>query len=334
MPDSNKQKNRDYYVFDGQYYFPGVLFIDYIYRQIKKLPAMPVPKKSEGFQGQRSIVLPKKIVTEFSIAHTIASGLYITDIGYYPKAKYHYRQRTHGSDQHILIYCLEGKGHVQVQKNSYDLQPGSFIIIPAGAAHSYASAEEDSWTIYWIHFTGSQSKKMVETLKQKINGYCSRVTFKQKRLDLFDDMYACLERGYGNDNLSYANMCMHHFISTFLYDDQFNLAEKAHADDPVELSISFMQQHIAKSLSLEAIARSVNFSASHYSALFRKKTGFAPIEYFNHLKIQLACQYLHFTELRVKEIADKLGIEDPYYFSRLFTKLMGMSPNQYRSSKQ
>jgi AraC-like DNA-binding protein len=48
----------------------------------------------------------------------------------------------------------------------------------------------------------------------------------------------------------------------------------------------------------------------------------------------LACQYLHFTELRVKEIADKLGIEDPYYFTRLFTKLMSMSPNQYRSSKQ
>lgn len=294
---------------------------------------MPVLKKREGFQGQKSIVLPRKIITEFSNSNSIASGLYITDIGYYPKAKYHYRQRTHGSDQHILIYCLEGKGKAQVQKNNYILQPGSFIIIPAGVAHSYASAEEDSWTIYWIHFTGSVSKKMVETLKQKINGFSARVAFKQKRLDLFDDMYACLERGYGNDNLCYANLCLYHFFSSFLYDDQFNLHEKTHADDPVEISISFMQQHIAQVLSLEEIARSVNFSASHYSALFRKKTGFAPIEYFNHLKIQLACQYLHFTELRVKEIADKLGIEDPYYFSRLFTKLMGMSPNQYRSSK-
>jgi AraC-like DNA-binding protein len=171
-------------------------------------------------------------------------------------------------------------------------------------------------------------------MKLKMNGFSSRVIFKQKRLDLFDDMYACLERGYGNDNLCYANLCLYHYISSFLYDDQFNLQEKTLADDPVEFSISFMQQHIAQPLSLEEIARSVNFSASHYSALFRKKTGFAPIEYFNHLKIQLACQYLHFTELRVKEIADKLGIEDPYYFTRLFTKLMSMSPNQYRSSKQ
>ncbi|HEY8894210.1 MAG TPA: AraC family transcriptional regulator [Niastella sp.] len=295
---------------------------------------MPVLKKREGFQGQKSIVLPRKIITEFINSNPIASGLYITDVGYYPKAKYHYRQRSHGSEQHILIYCVEGKGQAQVLKNNYALQPGSFIIIPAGHAHSYSSSEEDSWTIYWIHFTGLQSKKMVEALKQKLNGYCSKVAFVQKRLDLFDDMYACLERGYGNDNLGYANICLYHFITSFLYEDQFNLTEKALADDPVELSISYMQQNIAKALSLEEIARSVNFSASHYSALFRKKTGFAPIEYFNHLKIQLACQYLHFTELRVKEIAFKLGIEDPYYFTRLFTKLMGMSPNLYRSSRQ
>jgi Transcriptional regulator containing an amidase domain and an AraC-type DNA-binding HTH domain len=290
-------------------------------------------KKKEGFRGQKSIVLPRKIITEFCNSNSIANGMYITDIGYYPKAQYHFRKRPHGSEQHILIYCVEGRGHTQILKNKYDLQPGSFVIIPAGSSHSYAASETESWTIYWIHFTGPLSGKMVYTMIQKMNGYHSTVEFKQKRIDLFDDMYACLERGYGNDNLCYANMCLFHFISSFVYDDQFNLSQKVHAADPVEMSISFMQQHIASLLSLEAIARSVNFSTSHYSALFRKKTGYAPIEYFNHLKIQRACQYLHFTDLRVKEIADKLGFDDPYYFSRLFSKLMGMSPNQYRMKK-
>jgi AraC-like DNA-binding protein len=94
-----------------------------------------------------------------------------------------------------------------------------------------------------------------------------------------------------------------------------------------------MQQNLSHLLSLEDIAASVNYSTSHYSAIFRKKTGFAPIEYFNHLKIQKACQFLHYTDLRIKEISDKLGIEDPYYFSRMFSKLMGVSPNQYRARK-
>lgn len=294
---------------------------------------MSVLKKREGFQGQKSIVLPRKIITEFCNSNSFAAGVYITDIGYYPRAQYHFRQRVHGIDQHILIYCIEGKGCVQVLKHKYELRAGTFIIIPADIAHNYASDAEDYWTIYWIHFKGSVSKRIVDAMKQQMNGYCGQVAFKQQRIDLFNDMYVCLERGYGNDNLCYANLSLYHFLSSFLYDGQFSVAEKVHANDPVELSISFMQQHLAQSLTLEEIARSVNFSASHFSAIFRKKTGHAPIEYFNHLKIQRACQYLHFTELRVKEIADKLGIEDPYYFSRLFTKLMGMSPNQYRLKK-
>jgi len=51
------------------------------------------------------------------------------------------------------------------------------------------------------------------------------------------------------------------------------------------------------------------------------------MEYFNHLKVQKACQYLLFTSLRVKEISFKLGIEDAYYFSGLFTNVIDVSPN-------
>ena len=83
-------------------------------------------------------------------------------------------------------------------------------------------------------------------------------------------------------------------------------------------------------LRLSDIAESVNVSIPHYSYLFKQKTGFAPMEYFNQLKVQKACQYLLFTNLRIKEIAEQLGIEDPYYFSRMFKSVMGLSPKEYR----
>jgi len=86
-------------------------------------------------------------------------------------------------------------------------------------------------------------------------------------------------------------------------------------------------------LTLKEIAEGVNLSGSHFSFIFRKKTGFSPIEYFNHLKVQKASQFLLFTDLRIKEIADKLGIKDPYYFTRMFTKLMGVSPATYRTKR-
>ncbi len=93
-----------------------------------------------------------------------------------------------------------------------------------------------------------------------------------------------------------------------------------------------MQQHVDRMLTLAEIAAAANLSVSHCAAVFRKKTGHSIIEYFNQLKVQKACQYLQFTDLRVKEIADRLGIEDPFYFSRLFTRIAGMSPAKYRAT--
>jgi len=290
-------------------------------------------KKKEGFAGQRSIVLPRKILAGVCQANPLAERLYITDIGYYPKARYHYRQRVHGIDQHILIYCVEGHGRTEVDGKKYELGPGSFVIIPAGDAHRYSSDEENAWTIYWVHFKGSDAGALVAGLLEKTHRHLGSVAFQPKRIVLFEDIYGCLERGYGNDNLAYANICLYHYLASYIYPDKFDGPGDRKRGDAVEGSISYMQQHLDRLLSLGEVASAVNFSASHYSALFRKKTGFSPMEYFNQLKMQKACQYLLYTELRVQEIADQLGIADPFYFSRMFSKLMGMSPHQYRVRK-
>lgn len=287
-------------------------------------------RKKEGFDGQRAIVLPRKILTKFCSANPLIAGAYITDIGYYPRARYHYRERAHGSDQHILIYCQEGKGTVQIKKEVYELNPGEFIIVPMGVAHKYAADETTPWTIYWVHFKGEIASKSITAFREKNGSYKKMIDFQQSRIHLFEDMYFNLQMGYSNDNLCYVNLCFLHFLSSFFYAENYNLSDKKQSIDTVNISISFMQQHLHEMLTLQVMAQSVNLSVSHFSFLFRKKTGFPPIEYFNHLKVQTACQYLLFTDLRIKEIADKLGIEDPYYFSRMFSKVMGTSPGAYR----
>ena len=67
-------------------------------------------KKKEGFQGQKAIVIPRPVLHSKCARHDVVGQLYITDLGYYPNAKFHYRERPHGADQHILIYCHEGSG--------------------------------------------------------------------------------------------------------------------------------------------------------------------------------------------------------------------------------
>lgn len=290
-------------------------------------------RKKEGFDGQRAIVIPRKIISQYCISNALITNTYITDIGYYPKARYHYRERIHGSEQHILIYCQEGKGTVTIKKEIYDIISGDCVIIPAGISHSYAADSTNPWTIYWVHFKGTNTNDIVTRFKEKNGSYKGHVDFEESRILMFEDMYANLEMGYSYDNLSYTNLCFLHFIASFLFGSNYNLASKNQSIDTINTSILFMKKNIDQMLTLEKMSTSVNLSASHFSFLFRKKTGFSPIEYFNHLKVQKACQYLLFTDLRIKEIADKLGIEDPYYFSRMFSKIMGVSPDNYRTKR-
>lgn len=294
---------------------------------------MDLIRKKEGFEGQKAIVIPRGILNSRCAKNDIIGSLYITDIGYYPKAKFHFRERPGGADQHILIYCQDGSGHVRIRKKEYRIGPGDFFIIPIKANHTYAADEDNPWTIYWIHFKGSSAEAIMSSIEKQLNSNKGFIKNSERAIALFNEMYQQLERGYGSSNLMYSNMCLWHFFASFMYGDPYSLSGEPAPKDTIDLAIDFLTNNVDQVLTLEEIAQHINLSPSHFSHLFKKKTGFSPVEYFNHLKVQKACQYLLFTNLRIKEIAYELGIEDPYYFSRMFTKIMNISPNAYREKR-
>jgi AraC-like DNA-binding protein len=75
-------------------------------------------------------------------------------------------------------------------------------------------------------------------------------------------------------------------------------------------------------------------SPSHYTALFKRRTGCAPIDFFIRLRMQHARELLLGTSLNVKEVAAALGYEDPFYFSRVFKSVNQLAPSDYRSMQR
>jgi AraC-like DNA-binding protein len=287
-------------------------------------------RKKDGFNGQRAIVLPSKILKVCS-ENPLIKNLYITDIGFYPKAKYHFRERNSGISQHILIYCTDGAGWLRLQNQEISISRGDVLVIPSNTAHQYESSEDNPWSIYWMHIKGNSSNDFVDMITRNKTEFSHPVNFSEERIRMFNILYSTLENGYSADNLGFINMSLWYFLSSFLFPEPFLQPYSVTEKDAIDISIEFMQQNLDMPLTLNELAAEVHISPSHYSALFRKKTGYPPLEYFNHIKIQKACQYLQFTNLQVKEIAYKLGINDPSYFSRFFTNVMGQSPNLYRS---
>jgi transcriptional regulator GlxA family with amidase domain len=91
-----------------------------------------------------------------------------------------------------------------------------------------------------------------------------------------------------------------------------------------------MKIHLAEPLQVPRLAAVVNLSASHYASLFKRMTGYPPVDYLIRLRMQRAVQLLNTTQLSVKEIAVRVGYPDQFYFSRAFKQIHEHSPSEHR----
>ena len=297
---------------------------------------MPVvtTKIQKGFQGEKMISIPP-----FAIARNLRNmppGLpHITHIGYFPKARYHYRERKNGCEDDILFYCVNGKGYYMVDGVRYELPANHFVVIPATTKSiSYWADRDEPWSIFWVHFRGSRLEEFNRVLEIGKELDATYIPFNREGIGVWEKMYNCLSRGYTLDNMVNANMCLPHLLATFFYSHkhQSQAAENTDTRDYISEVIKHMEENVDKKITVEELSALTDFSASHFSKLFRISTGMPPMDYFIHLKMLKACHLLCTSDMKVKKIALLLGYEDSYYFSRLFKKSNKLSPKEYRAS--
>lgn len=102
----------------------------------------------------------------------------------------------------------------------------------------------------------------------------------------------------------------------------------------VELAKEYVEEHYYKNLMLADVAQKVGISAGYLSTLFQRELSKGFVDYLNEIRIEHACTYLQQNYLKTYEIAYKVGFKDEKYFSKVFKKMKGQSPSEYRKLNQ
>lgn len=279
---------------------------------------------------------PRATLAQFA-QHKLVSGLYLTDVGYFPHADHHYRTRRNGCDQYILIFCVKGRGFVKLFGDSHDIGEGTVLVIPPGVGHTYGAITDDPWYIYWVHFTGENASCYLPS-DPRVNLLFSPTDFRQRStlINLFTSIFDSFQTGVTLSSVIYSSQVLSHILAELYYfespSETRGLAGRR--SRYVREAIAYLNQHLSREVTLQELASIVHLSKSQLSLVFKRDTGYSPIDFFTRLKIQQACQYLDLTDLTIAEIANKLGYKDPYYFSRCFTRIMGVPPAKYRRVKK
>lgn len=112
------------------------------------------------------------------------------------------------------------------------------------------------------------------------------------------------------------------------------MVEKKDADKAGNLMVhnaqEYIREHLTDDLSLKLVADKVGVSTAYLSTLFSQHLGCGFVDYLNKIRIQYACDYMQDGTMKIYEIAFKVGFHDEKYFSRVFKKVMGQSPSEYR----
>lgn len=283
-------------------------------------------KKKDGFKDERHIVIPDSFAEQL-LTHPLSHGTQIKEMGYYPKAKYHYRERYDNLTDFILIYCVDGEGVVSLnQEKTYQLKHGDIFCIPKHTQHYYYSSENNPWSILWIHFDTQRPSEfnLEKQLLTQISSPEKSHLIQEDFIRLFNLSEKC--------NDFETNLCVVSLLNSLLTQIVYLKNELQQDKQNIYLthSIKYLTDNLHRTLTLQEMANHLNISQSYLSTIYKKYLKKSPIEYFNEIKIEQACKYLKMSDLKIYEIANQLGFSDPYYFSRAFKKVTQLSPREYR----
>lgn len=235
-------------------------------------------------------------------------------------------------DHFLLHHILSGQGTCIINSRKYLLHAGdSFLVYPDTTIHYYADAA-DPWEYVWVGFNGMDAER-----------YVAMTDFSRESPVLAGEEGAAIAgllekiyRAYGTS--TWENLAMtgklYALLSHLVEQAQRGKTPRRDALDCAEAAADYIVNHFAEPLTVEQLAD--HFSVSH-SSLYRKfikRYQMSPKRFLLEYRIDRACILLSTTDHSVQEVSNSVGFDDPFYFSRVFKEIRGVSPRRYAAAHQ
>ncbi|HHY86373.1 MAG TPA: AraC family transcriptional regulator [Verrucomicrobia bacterium] len=302
----------------------------------RRVRALTIARDAGGSanSGRRCVVLPPAVIRD-SMTHPLLRSLLPVEVGFASQGPLELRRRAGAIESGLFLYCTRGTGWCESSGRRFAVNAGELVVISPGGTVRCGFNDAIPWGVWWVGAVGSSLEVLINELNLSAHQPACELGQDSRLLSLFDETLQTLETSDRSlPALVCASQTLAHLLGTMVW-----LRSRNHPHEPdsirrINQSIAYMNQHLNKPLQVAALAALANMSPSHYTALFKRQTGCAPIDYFIRLKMRRACHLLDETALSVKEIAAALGYDDPFYFSRMFKAVNDVAPSDYRALRR
>lgn len=229
-----------------------------------------------------------------------------------------------------LLYIASGKAHFQFGDTEKIVSAGHFVLYRPKELQKYEYYGKDHPTVYWIHFTGNNVTNLLRSYgltEGKKVFYCGS--------DIeYQTLFRCMIYELQMRQEHYEELLELYFKQLLIKLQRYLTAAKKLNHSPavkeIDQAAIYFNEHYHEFIRIEQYAKEHSMSMSWFIQNFKLYTGFTPMQYILSKRICNAETLLQNTQYNITEISHIVGYENPLYFSRIFKKMKGLSPSEYR----
>lgn len=232
-------------------------------------------------------------------------------------------------NSYILVFAFEGNAEYTLSDTHFPVGKGDIIFFKKGEPHSTKSSTKKPWTFCSVAFNllplNDDAGKNIKNIPTLISA---------KYFSEYEQLFRSLIEIWSLKTSGHKIKCRS-IISDILYRIICeNLSENMppHTSE-MKLIDSYILKNYREELTISQLANMVNLSESYFRRIFREYKGCSTIHYINTIRINKACELLRSGLYNITEIAEAVGFNNIYYFSRMFKKHTGVVPSGFLKEK-